>query len=224
MSCLPDRFDAGGVSVTCRFSAPPSPRALLVLGHGAGAGMDHANMAALADAFTETGAVVMRFNFPFMEAGRHRVDPKPVATRAIAAAAGVAQAAHPELPLLLGGHSYGGRMASHAVCEAPLDAVRALVFCSFPLHPAGKPGIGRAAHLATIDRPMLFLCGTRDALADAELLSSVVASLSDRARLHWLDTADHGYKILKRSRRAEESVFVEMGRALGTFLDDLGIR
>lgn len=223
-SPAPDRFDAGdGVSVRCVFSAPVRPRAVLVFGHGAGAGMTHAHMVALADAFSSARAVVMRFNFPFIEAGRRRVDPRSVSTRTIAAATRVARAEYPELPLLLGGHSYGGRMASHAICDESLDAVAALVFCSFPLHPAGRPGTGRAAHLDAIERPMLFLSGTRDALAEPALLTAVVAGLGTRARLHWLDTADHGYKILKRTRTSAVGIYEEAGLEFAGFLDDLGV-
>lgn len=216
-----DSFDAGnGVSVSYSFSEPAERRAVLVFGHGAGANMDHANMVGVSEAFTHVGVVVLRFNFPFMEQGRRRVDAKPVSIATIGAAASLARARYPGLPLLLGGHSYGGRMASHAVLEWHSRDVVALVFGSFPLHRAGKPSTERAAHLAEIARPMLFLSGTRDALATGELLSGVVEELGPRAHLHWLDTADHGYKVLKRSRQSQQSVFEEMGDALAAFLDD----
>jgi predicted alpha/beta-hydrolase family hydrolase len=223
-----EQFDAGnGVSVSFSFSDPVDPadasdrRAVLVFGHGAGANMDHANMVALSEAFSDAGVVVLRFNFPFMEQGRRRVDSKPVSIATIAAAARLARLRYPRLPLLLGGHSFGGRMASHAFLEADLDDVTALVFGSFPLHPAGKPSTDRAAHLADIDRPMLFLSGTRDALATDGLLAGVVDELGERAHLHRLDTANHGYKVLKRSRQSEQSVFEEMGEALAAFLDEV---
>ena len=220
----PDRFDPGnGVSVSFRYSEPASSRAVLVFGHGAGANMDHANMVGASEAFTNAGVVVLRFNFPFMEAGRRRVDSKPVSIATIGAATKLARMHYPELPLLLGGHSFGGRMASHSVLEQNLSDVAALVFGSFPLHPAGKPSTDRAAHLVDIERPMLFLSGTRDALATGELLTGVVEELGARAHLHWLDTADHGYKVLKRSRKSTLSVFEEMGEALARFLDDFGL-
>jgi predicted alpha/beta-hydrolase family hydrolase len=220
----PERFDAGnGVSVSFSFSEPASSRAVLVFGHGAGANMDHANMVGASEAFTNEGVVVLRFNFPFMEAGRRRVDSRAVSIATIGAATRLARLHYPELPLLLGGHSFGGRMASHAFLEQDLSDVAALVFGSFPLHPAGKPSTDRAAHLETIKRPMLFLSGTRDALATGELLAGVVEELGARAHLHWLDTADHGYKVLKRSRKSQLSVFEEMGGALARFLDDFGV-
>ena len=217
-----EQFDAGnGVPVSFSFSDPAERRAVLVFGHGAGANMDHANMVALSEAFSNAGVVVLRFNFPFMEQGRRRVDSKPVSVATIGAAAKLARLRYPRLPLLLGGHSFGGRMASHAFLEHDLGDVTALVFGSVPLHPAGKPSTDRADHLAVIDRPMLFLSGTRDALATGELLAGVVDELGERAHLHWLDTADHGYKVLKRSRQSAQSVFEEMGEALAAFLDEV---
>lgn len=189
---------------------------MLVLAHGAGAGMTHRSMQALADAFGREQIATLRFEFPFMEAGRRHVDSKPVATAAIAQACAEA-AQRSDLPLWLGGHSFGGRMASHAVLDHALP-VSGLVFCSFPLHAAGKPGRERAGHLAGIRLPMLFLSGTRDALADRTLLESVAAEL-DTAELHWLDTADHGYRVLKRARSTDEEVFDEMARIGRDFIE-----
>jgi uncharacterized protein len=178
--------------------------------------MTHRNMQAIADALERQGIATLRFDFPFIEARRKRTDPQPVATASIEAA--VAQATvRTALPLWLGGHSFGGRMASHAVLERSL-APAGLVFCSFPLHPPGKPSTARAAHLASIRRPMLFLSGTRDELARRDLLEPVVASLP-RAQLHWLDTADHGYRVLKRTRESSEDVFDEMARVARDFVD-----
>jgi predicted alpha/beta-hydrolase family hydrolase len=195
------------------------PRAVLVLAHGAGAGFQHATMRALAEAFAAVGLSTLRFNFPFMEAGRRRVDAMPVAVaslrEAFAAAAGLAGG----LPVYLGGHSFGGRMASHAALEDSAG-VAGLIFCAFPLHPAGKPAVTRAAHLAELELPMLFLSGTRDALAERELLEATVAALGERAQLHWLATADHSYRILKRQRN--DDVFEEMGAAAGAFLTATG--
>ena len=122
------------------------------------------------------------------------------------------------LPLFLGGHSYGGRMASHAILEHDLGDVRGLIFCSFPLHTAGAPATTRAKHLRDIERPMLFLSGTRDALADPDLLRGVVAGIGPRAELVWLDTADHGYKVLKRSRARSDTVFEELADAAAAFV------
>jgi len=198
------------------WQAPQEAVAALVLAHGAGAGMRHRQMQALADGFARHGIATLRFDFPFIVAGKSRVDSPEVATATIAEVFAAA-AARTGLPLWLGGHSFGGRMASHAVA-ASLVAPAGLIFCSFPLHMPGKPATTRAAHLASIDRPMLFLSGTRDPLAERALLEGVVAALPS-AKLHWLDTADHGYKVLKRSRASAEDVFDEIGRVAREFID-----
>ena len=199
---------------------PDAPSALLLLAHGAGAGFDHANLKAIALALADVSVATLRFNFPFMQARKRQVDRRPVATAAVAAAMALAGSQCPALPLFLGGHSFGGRMASHAVLEHPLNP-RGLVFCSFPLHPPKKPGVERAAHLVDIAQPMLFLSGTRDGLAQADLLASVVTQIGPRAQLHWLETADHSYKILKRQRLPEPTVFQEMAVAIRDFVDAL---
>jgi uncharacterized protein len=198
------------------WQCPPDAVAAVVLAHGAGAGMEHRSMQAIADAFGRRGIATLRFNFPFIEEGQSRTDPPAVATATIAAAFREARE-RTDLPLWLGGHSFGGRMASHAVLDETLDAA-GLIFCSFPLHPPGKPDTKRAAHLASIRLPMLFLSGTRDELAERDLLEPLVAGLPT-ARLHWLDTADHGYKILKRTRASSEDIFDEMARVAREFID-----
>jgi predicted alpha/beta-hydrolase family hydrolase len=195
---------------------PTNAVAALVLAHGAGAGMRHRQMQSIADAFAKRGIATLRFDFPFIEAGKNRVDSQDVATAAIASAYAAARA-RTSLPVYIGGHSFGGRMASHAVLDQDIDPV-GLIFCSFPLHPPGKPGTTRAAHLARVRQPMLFLSGTRDALAEQALLRGVVDSLAT-AELHWLDTADHGYRVLKRSRASAEDVFDEMARVAREFVD-----
>lgn len=195
---------------------PEDAVAALVLAHGAGAGMQHRNMQALADAFGRRGIATLRFDFPFIEAGRKHVDSRAVAAAAIAEACDEASR-RSALPLWLGGHSFGGRMASHAVIDEGLEP-RGLIFCSFPLHAPGKPGTDRAGHLEAIRLPMLFLSGTRDALADPGLLELVVSGLST-AELHGLDTADHGYRVLKRSRTTSEDVFAEMARVARSFIE-----
>ena len=198
------------------WQSPDAAVAALVLAHGAGAGMRHRNMQSIADSFARHGIATLRFDFPFIEAGRKRVDPPAVAIAALAEAFAAAEE-RTRLPVWLGGHSFGGRMASHAVLERGL-APAGLIFCSFPLHPPGKPGTDRARHLAQIARPMLFLSGTRDALAEPALLEGVVAGLA-QAELHWLETADHGYRVLKRSRQTPETVYDEMGRVARDFVD-----
>ena len=197
------------------WQAPQNAVAALVLAHGAGAGMRHRQMQALADGFERHGIATLRFDFPFIAAGKSRVDSPEIATAKIAEAF-IAAAARTDLPIWIGGHSFGGRMASRAAASGQV-APAGLIFCSFPLHLPGKPATTRAAHLASISRPMLFLSGTRDALADRALLEGVVAALPS-AKLHWLDTADHGYRVLKRSRASTEDVFDEIGRVAREFV------
>lgn len=194
------------------------PVANLVFAHGAGAGIDHATMRELAQSFADVGLSSLRFNFPFMQRGSRRVDTPAVAVEAIACAAADVRASS-ELPLFLCGHSFGGRMCSHAVADAVVDCA-GLIFCSFPLHIAKKPSVQRASHLPNIHRPMLFLSGTRDDLAQSDLLDKVVAALPP-AQLHWLDTANHSYVILKRTRTNTTPVFVEMAVRVRQFVDEV---
>ncbi|HXS80630.1 MAG TPA: alpha/beta fold hydrolase [Gammaproteobacteria bacterium] len=198
------------------WQCPNDAAAALVLAHGAGAGMRHKSMQSIADAFERRGIATLRFEFPYMAAGRNRVDSLEVATQAIADAYAAA-AARTKLPIWLGGHSFGGRMASHAVVDREVPAA-GLIFCSFPLHMPGKPDTRRAQHLKAVSKPMLFLSGTRDELAEAALLEPLVASLPT-AKLHWLDTADHGYRVLKRSRARTDGVFDEMAEVARAFMD-----
>lgn len=188
------------------FTEAADPIATLVFGHGAGADMRHTTMQSIAEALAAVGISSLRFNFPFKEAGKFRVDSKEVSTGTIKAAFDFATEHYAE-PYCLGGHSFGGRMASHAVLEHGLDAA-ALIFCAFPLHPAGKPSIERAGHMDAIESPMLFLSGTRDKLAERGRMTQVANRLG--ATLQWLDTGDHGYRILKRSRVREDDIFAEM--------------
>lgn len=198
------------------WQCPSDAVAALVLAHGAGAGMKHASMEAIAAAFARRGIATLRFDFPFMAEGRKRVDPPAVATAAIAAAFAAA-AERTALPIWVGGHSFGGRMASHAVLDENVPA-RGLVLCSFPLHMRGSPDTKRAQHLAAIRLPMLFLSGTRDELAERALLEPLVASLPSAA-IHWLESADHGYRVQKRQRARSDSVFDEMAEAARAFVD-----
>jgi uncharacterized protein len=198
------------------WQVPQKAVAALVLAHGAGAGMRHRQMQSLADGFERHGIATLRFDFPFIAAGKSRVDSPEVAIATIAEAFAAA-ATRTALPIWLGGHSFGGRMSSHAVASGRV-APAGLIFCSFPLHMPGKPATTRAAHLPSISCPMLFLSGTRDALAEHTLLEGVVAGLPS-AKLHWLETADHGYRVLKRSRASAEEVFDEIGRVAREFID-----
>ena len=199
--------------VSALLSRPAGASHLLVLGHGAGTTMRHATLQALAERLADAGIATFRYNFPYAEHGTGR-DGQATCTATVRSAVVAARRAAPDLPLLAGGHSFGGRMTSAAAAEAPLEGVRGLVFFSFPLHPPGKPGTTRAEHLAAVAVPMLFLSGTRDEFAALDLLRPVCAGLGDRATLHVVETADHGYKVLKRSRAGAEDVFAEMARVV----------
>jgi predicted alpha/beta-hydrolase family hydrolase len=192
---------------------PENSSHLLVLGHGASTNMRHANLRTIAERMAEVGIATFRYNFPYMEHEKGR-DSQPVCTQTVRSAVAAARAAAPRLPVLAGGHSFGGRMTSTAASESPLDGVSGLVFFAFPLHQPGKPDTKRAEHLAAVTVPMLFLSGTRDELAALDLLKPVCKSLGKLATLHLLDTADHGFKTLKRSRTTETDVFVEMARVV----------
>jgi predicted alpha/beta-hydrolase family hydrolase len=196
---------------------PEDATHLMVLGHGAGADMRHITMQTIAERLAENGIATFRYNFPFMEKRKSVGSPK-TAIATVVSAVNKANEICPDLPLLAGGHSYGGRMTSHAAAEGKLADVRGLVFFSFPLHAPNKPGDKRAEHLSQIKQPMLFLSGTRDALADMTLFEPVIKNLGKRTTLHLLDTADHSYKILKRTRESKEDVFVEMARVVSEWL------
>jgi uncharacterized protein len=200
-------------TVSALLVRPEGASQLLVLGHGASTNMRHATLQTIAERLADVGIATFRYNFPYMEHGRGR-DSQEVCTATVRAAVAAAHQAAPDLPLLAGGHSFGGRMTSTAASETPLDGVHGLVFFAFPLHPPGKPDTKRADHLDAVTVPMLFLSGTRDELADLQLLVPVCTKLGKRATLHVLDTADHGFRTLKRSRKSQEDVFVEMARII----------
>ena len=190
---------------------PREPSHLLVLGHGASMNMRHATLQAIAERMADASIATFRYNFPYMEHGRGR-DSQEVCTMTVRSAVAAAARSANDIPLLAGGHSFGGRMTSTAASECPIVGVHGLVLFAFPLHQPGKPDTKRSDHLGTITVPMLFLSGTRDDLADLNLLQPVCKKLGKRAKLHLLDTADHGFRVLKRSRKSEEDVFVEMAR------------
>jgi predicted alpha/beta-hydrolase family hydrolase len=210
--------EAGEVSAI--LMKPDDATHVMVLGHGAGADMRHATMQTIAERLAENRIATFRYNFPFMEK-RKPVGSPIVAIATVSSAVRAAQKIARGLPLLAGGHSYGGRMTSHAAAESKLEDVKGLIFFSFPLHPTEKPDTKRADHLSAINQPMLFLSGTRDALASLELLKPVVEKLGRRASLHLLDTADHSYKVLKRTRESKEDIFVEMARVVREWVDKL---
>jgi predicted alpha/beta-hydrolase family hydrolase len=196
-------------AVSALLVRPEGASHLLVLGHGASTTMRHATLQAIAAALADAGIATFRYNFPYAENGKGR-DSQSVCTETVRAAVAAAKEAVPSLPLLAGGHSFSGRMTSIAASESPLDGVHGLVFFSFPLHQPGKPETKRAEHLAAVTVPMLFLSGTRDELAEMDLLRPVCKRLRGRATLHAVDSADHGYKVLKRTRASKEDVFAEM--------------
>ena len=193
---------------------------LLVLGHGASSNMRTPLVTTIAENLAEQNIATFRYNFPYSEKGGGR-NSQATCTETIRSAVAAAHAAAPDLPILAGGHSFSGRMTSTAQSESPIDGVLGLVFFSFPLHPAGEPAITRAEHLTNVHVPMLFLSGTRDALAELDLLKPVVKDLGKRTTLHLIDTADHSFKILKKTRATDEDVFVEMARALRKWVDGL---
>ncbi|HRN51192.1 MAG TPA: hypothetical protein PLC52_10080 [Anaerolineales bacterium] len=200
---------------------PSNPVALLVLAHGAGTDMRHTSMQTLADALAAAGIATLRYNLPYKEHGRGRPDSPEVATATVRAAcmlaADLAAGLADGLPLFAGGRSFGGRMTTLAASQSPLPGVRGLLLFAFPLHLAGKPAITRAAHLAQVSIPMLFLQGTRDALATPALLEGCLQPLP-LAQLHWLAEADHGFKVLKRSGRTDAEVLHEAATASAAFM------
>jgi predicted alpha/beta-hydrolase family hydrolase len=199
-----------GVEVSAILLTPSRPRALYVLAHGAGAGMRHAFMEAIAQRLTARGIGTLRYQFPYTEQGGRRPDPEPLLHATVRAAVAAGREAAGDMTLLAGGKSMGGRMTSRAAAAAPLEGVAGLVFLGFPLHPAGHPGVSRADHLARVDLPMLFLQGDRDALADLALLRPVVERLGPRATLRVIEHADHMFHVLKRSGRTEAQVLDEL--------------
>jgi predicted alpha/beta-hydrolase family hydrolase len=186
------------------------PLALLVLAHGAGAGMQHVFMEEMAERLRARGLSTLRYAFPYMARGRRAPDRPPVLQAAVRAAVARAEEVAGDTPLLLGGKSMGGRMSSMTLAEHPTESVRGIVFFGFPLHAAGKPSTGRADHLEKVQAPMLFLQGTRDKLAELELLTPICQGLGARARLHVVEGADHSFHVLKRSGRTDAEVLDEL--------------
>jgi hypothetical protein len=184
----------GSESVSGLLLRPLNAKALYVFAHGAGVGMTHRAMESNAQELAERRIATLRYQFPYMEKGGKRPDPPGIAHAAVRAAAAKAIELAPDVALFAGGRSFGGRMTSQAQAERALPGVRGLAFLGFPLHPAGKPGIERAEHLARVEVPMLFVSGDRDALAELDLLESVVTGLGERATLHLVANADHSLK------------------------------
>jgi predicted alpha/beta-hydrolase family hydrolase len=196
-------------------------RACYLLAHGAGSGMTHPFMAGIADGLAERGVATLRYQFPYMEQGGKRPDPPKLAQATVRAAVAEASSLAPKLPLVAGGKSFGGRMTSQAQAESPLPGVRGLAFLGFPLHAAGRPSEERAAHLFEVKIPMLFLQGTRDALADIALMGRLVANLGKRATLVTIADGDHSFRVPTRTGRSDEDVRVEMLDAFAAWIEGL---
>jgi predicted alpha/beta-hydrolase family hydrolase len=221
-SAEPVSIEGDDLRVSGLLSAPPDARACYVLAHGAGAGMAHPFMQAIAAGLAERGIATMRYQFPYMEAGRKRTDPPAIAHAAVRAAVAEAQRRFPALPLVAGGKSFGGRMTSQAQAALPLPGVLGLVFLGFPLHPANKPSSERAKHLADVAVPMLFLQGTRDALAALDQLEPLCKALGARATLRLFEHADHSFHVPARTGQSDVAVRAELLDAAAAWIGALG--
>jgi hypothetical protein len=204
--------------VSALLIAPPRATACFVFAHGAGAGMTHPSMVAVAAGLAERGIASLRYQFPYMERQAKRPDPPPVAHAAVRAAVAQARRALPGLPLIAGGRSFGGRMTSQAQALAPLDGVVGLAFLGFPLHPAKRPSRERAKHLCDVTIPMLFLQGTRDALAELSELEPVCKALGSRATLKLFADADHSFHVPARTGRKDADIRAEMLDAFAAWI------
>lgn len=207
----------GSGELSALLTKPHAPIAAFVFAHGAGAGMTHTFMQAVATGLAARRIATLRYQFPYMERGSKRPDSPAIAHATVRAAVAAAAAALPGVSLIAGGKSFGGRMTSQAQALEPLPHVRGLCFFGFPLHPAGKPAAERGAHLANVDVPMLFLQGTNDALADVRLIEPLIASLAPRATLHLVAAADHSFHVPVRSGRNDAQVMEEILDAMAAW-------
>ena len=214
------QVESGG-EVSALLMRPAKAQWLLILAHGAGAGMHHPFMQKLAGELASVNIATLRFQFPYMEQKRRVPDAPAVLVATVLAATRAASDAAPGLLLLAGGKSMGGRMASQAAAQQLLAGVGGLVFFGFPLHPPNKPGTKRADHLPKVPMPMLFLQGTRDTLADLKLLRPVCAKLGKRALLHVVESADHSFHVLKRSGTNDDAVLRELAQKVASWAESL---
>jgi predicted alpha/beta-hydrolase family hydrolase len=210
-----------GGQVSALMLRPAKPRWVMALAHGAGAGMAHPFLTALAEELAEVGMATLRYQFPYMEQKRRVPDRPPILTATVAAAVRAARKEVPDAPLLAGGKSMGGRMTSTAASQGQLDDVRGLVFFGFPLHPPKQPGTKRAEHLAKVRIPMLFLQGTRDTLADLTLLRPICAGLGGRTTLHIVESGDHSFHVLKSSGKTDGEVLRELAETTAAWAKNL---
>jgi predicted alpha/beta-hydrolase family hydrolase len=213
--------DDKGVDVSGLLQTSPHARACYVLAHGAGAGMKHPFLAAVAAELLQRGVATLRYQFPYMERGSKRPDPPAVAHAAVRAAVDAARRSLPGLPLIAGGKSFGGRMTSQAQAKTALPGVYGLAFLGFPLHPAGKPSPDRARHLFDVQIPMLFLQGTRDTLAEIDQLEPLCRALGSRATLKLFQDADHSFHVPARTGRKDAEVRAEMLDAFAGWIDEV---
>lgn len=219
---VPLTFSVEGThEVSALLLHPDGARWLLLFAHGAGAGMRHPFMESLSSELAAFQIATFRYQFPYMEKRSGRPDSPAILIATVAAALRAASEAALGLPLLAGGKSMGGRMTSQAAAQNLLPNVRGLVFFGFPLHPPGNPSTKRADHLAKVPMPMLFLQGTRDTLADLKLLRPIVKKLGDLATLHVLESADHGFHVLKRSGKTDASVLTELAQTTADWAGNL---
>jgi uncharacterized protein len=212
----------GATNVSALLVRPKNARWLLALAHGAGAGMNHPFMENLTNELSAVAIATFRYQFPYMEQHRRVPDSPAMLTVTVAAAVQTAKTVAPDLPLLAGGKSMGGRMTSQAAAQNLLNGVRGLVFFGFPLHPPNRPGTKRADHLAKVAIPMLFLQGTRDTFADMKLLRPICAKLSDRATLHIIESADHSFHVLRSSKRTDADVLRELAETTASWAEAIG--
>jgi predicted alpha/beta-hydrolase family hydrolase len=212
-----ERAEVG--ALLCR---PDDARWLFVLAHGAGAGMEHPFLAGVSRRLASRRIACFRYQFPYAERGARRPDSRPVLLECARAAVAAARREAPDLPLLAGGKSMGGRMTSLAAAHEPLPGVRGVAFLGFPLHAAGRPSVERAEHLEQVALPLLFVQGTRDGLADLELLEPVCRRLGDRATLRVVEAADHSFRVTRRSGRSADDALDEVADAVESWAAALG--
>lgn len=211
----------GAGEVSAILMRPAEARWLLVLAHGAGAGMTHPFLEKLARELASVGVATFRYQFPYMEQRRRAPDSPSVAAATVAAAVRAAAKAAAGLPMFAGGKSFGGRMSSQAASQQLLEGVRGLVFFGFPLHPPNKPSTKRADHLSKVHVPMLFFQGTRDTLADLTLLRPICADFGPLATLHIIETADHSFHVLKSSGKTDADVMRELAQTTASWAENL---
>jgi uncharacterized protein len=200
---------------------PPDSKALLLFAHGAGAPMDHPFMNKMAEYLAGERVGTLRYNFPYTEKKVKSISPAPILMETVRSSVKTAKQYAGDIPLLAGGKSMGGRMTSQAASVSPLEGVRGLIFFGFPLHAPGKKSDERAEHLYKANLPMLFLQGTRDKLADLELLRPVIMKLGDKASLHIIEGADHSFHVLKSSGRSDDEVLKETAKKAGDWIKSL---